>query len=114
VVQKLLRKARKGARLIYVPGNHDEFLRDYFGTHFGGIEVVDSTIHAAPDGVRYLVIYGDHFDLVVTQARWLALLGDKAYEFAIVVNRIFTPCAADWASATGRCRNGRSSRSRTR
>ena len=54
VVQKLLRKARKGARLIYVPGNHDEFLRDYFGTHFGGIEVVDSTIHAAPDGVRKL------------------------------------------------------------
>ena len=89
VVQKLLRKARKGARLIYVPGNHDEFLRDYFGTHFGGIEVVDSTIHEAPDGVRYLVIHGDHFDLVVTQAKWLALLGDKAYELAIVVNRIF-------------------------
>src|ERR1700751_2133674 len=89
VVQKLLRKARKGARLIYVPGNHDEFLRDYFGTHFGGIEVADSVIHTAADGVRYLVIHGDHFDLVVTQARWLALLGDKAYEFAIAVNRIF-------------------------
>ena len=80
VVQKLLRKARKGARIVYVPGNHDEFLRDYFGTHFGGIEVVDWTIHAAADGARYLVIHGDHFDLVVTQARWLALLGDKAYE----------------------------------
>jgi UDP-2,3-diacylglucosamine pyrophosphatase LpxH len=50
---------------------------------------VDSTIHAAPDGVRYLVIHGDHFDLVVTQARWLALLGDKAYDAAIVVNRWF-------------------------
>jgi len=89
VVQKLLRKARKGARIIYVPGNHDEFLRDYFGTHFGGIEVVDWTIHQAADGVRYLVIHGDHFDLVVTQARWLALLGDKAYETALVVNRLF-------------------------
>ena len=45
VVQKLLRKARKGARLIYLPGNHDEFLRDYYGTHFGGIEVVENAIH---------------------------------------------------------------------
>jgi UDP-2,3-diacylglucosamine pyrophosphatase LpxH len=87
VVQKLLRKARKGARLIYVPGNHDEFLRDYFGTHFGGVEVVDSIIHNSSDGARYLVIHGDHFDLVITQARSLALLGDKAYEFAILVNR---------------------------
>jgi UDP-2,3-diacylglucosamine pyrophosphatase LpxH len=89
VVQKLLRKGRKGARLIYVPGNHDEFLRGYYGTHFGGIEVVESIIHVAPDGRRYLVIHGDLYDLVVTQARWLALLGDKAYEFAIVVNRLF-------------------------
>jgi UDP-2,3-diacylglucosamine pyrophosphatase LpxH len=89
VVQKMLRKARKGARIIYVPGNHDEFLRDYFGTHFGGIEVADSAIHQSADGLRYLVIHGDHFDLVVTQARWLALLGDKAYELAIAVNRVF-------------------------
>src|SRR5918999_900315 len=47
VVQKLLRKVRKGVRVIYIPGNHDEFLRDYLGTHFGGIEVVESTIHEA-------------------------------------------------------------------
>jgi UDP-2,3-diacylglucosamine pyrophosphatase LpxH len=89
VVQKLLRTARKGARLIYVPGNHDEFLRDYYGTHFGGIEVMEHAIHTAGDGMRYLVIHGDLFDLVVTQARWLALLGDKAYDFAITANRLF-------------------------
>ena len=89
VVQKLLRKARKGARMIYVPGNHDEFLRDYYGTHFGGIEVAERYIHDGADGRRYLVIHGDHFDLVVTQARWLAHLGDHAYTIAIVVNRIF-------------------------
>ena len=89
VVQKLLRKARKGARMIYVPGNHDEFLRDYYGTHFGGIEVAESHIHEAADGRRYLVIHGDHFDLVVTQARWLAHLGDHAYTVALIVNRIF-------------------------
>lgn len=89
VVQKLLRKARKGARIVYLPGNHDEFLRDYYGTHFGGIEVVETAIHEAADGRRYLVVHGDAFDLVVKHARWLALLGDTAYDLAISANRYF-------------------------
>ncbi len=89
VVQKLLRKGRKGSRVVYIPGNHDEFLRGYYGTHFGGIEVVENAIHEAADGRRFLVVHGDIFDLVVTQARWLALLGDKAYEFALTANRVF-------------------------
>jgi UDP-2,3-diacylglucosamine pyrophosphatase LpxH len=89
VVQKILRKARKGARVIYIPGNHDEFLRDYYGSHFGGIEVVESTIHTTVDGRRYLVIHGDLFDVVIRHARWLALLGDKAYDAAIWLNTHF-------------------------
>ena len=89
VVQKLLRKARKGARIIYVPGNHDEFLREYYGSHFGGIEVVESTIHHAADGRRYLVIHGDLFDVVIRHARWLALLGNHAYDAAIQLNTYF-------------------------
>jgi len=89
VVQKFLRKARKGARIIYIPGNHDEVLRDYLGTHFGGIEVVEHTIHEAADGKRYLVIHGDLFDVVIRHARWLAHVGDHAYELAIFVNRVF-------------------------
>jgi UDP-2,3-diacylglucosamine pyrophosphatase LpxH len=88
VVQKLLRKGRKGSRIIYIPGNHDEFLRNYFGTHFGGIEVVEQAIHEGADGKKYLVIHGDLFDLVVQNARWLAHLGDKAYTIALFVNRI--------------------------
>jgi UDP-2,3-diacylglucosamine pyrophosphatase LpxH len=89
VVQKLLRKARKGTRLIYIPGNHDEFLRDYYGTHFGGIEVVEDAIHVAADGKRYLVIHGDLFDVVIRHARWLALLGNSAYDLAIALNARF-------------------------
>ncbi|HLL26568.1 MAG TPA: UDP-2,3-diacylglucosamine diphosphatase [Xanthobacteraceae bacterium] len=89
VVQKLLRKARKGARIIYIPGNHDEFLRDYYGTHFGGVEVAESAIHAAADGRRYLVTHGDLFDIVIRHARWLAYLGDKAYDWAILANTAF-------------------------
>jgi len=86
VVQKLLRKVRKGVKLFYVPGNHDEFARDYYGTHFGGIEVVESVIHHAADGRRYLVIHGDAFDVVVRHAKWLALMGDWAYDAALWVN----------------------------
>ncbi|WP_350334880.1 UDP-2,3-diacylglucosamine diphosphatase [Coralliovum pocilloporae] len=88
VVQKLLRKARKGTRIVYTPGNHDEFLRSYLGSHFGGIEVVDYTIHQAADDRRYLVIHGDYFDVVVRHARWLALVGDWAYTLALDLNTV--------------------------
>ena len=89
VIQKLLRKARKGTRLIYIPGNHDEFLRDYYGSHFGGVEVVEHTIHTAADGRRFLVTHGDLFDIVIKHARWVAHLGDRAYDFAIFANTLF-------------------------
>src|SRR6201989_1353680 len=86
VVQKLLRKARKGARLIYIPGNHDEFLRDFYGTHFRGVEGGESALDLAADGRRYHVTHGDNFDLVVRHARWLAMLGDHAYRLALILN----------------------------
>ena len=86
VVQKLLRKERKGCRVVYVPGNHDEFLRDYLGSHFGGVEVAGHAIHEAADGRRYLVTHGDQFDLVVRHAKWLAHLGDGAYTLALGIN----------------------------
>ncbi len=86
VVQKLLRKVRKGTRLVYIPGNHDEFLRDYIGITLGGVELAEYAIHEAADGKRFLVIHGDQFDLVVRHARWLALLGDGAYTSALFFN----------------------------
>jgi UDP-2,3-diacylglucosamine pyrophosphatase LpxH len=89
VAQKLLRKARKGTRIVYIPGNHDEFLRDYYGSHFGGVEVAGEIVHTAADGRRYLVTHGDLFDIVIRHARWLAYVGDKAYELAIFANTAF-------------------------
>ncbi len=86
VVQALLAKAHDGAGVYLIPGNHDEFLRSYFGTHFGGIEVVHSADFTAADGQRYLVTHGDQFDSIVVNAKWLAHLGDRAYEFSLWLN----------------------------
>jgi len=86
VLQKLLRKARKGTRIIFIPGNHDEALRDYCGQTFGGIEIVRDAVHVRTDGRRYLVMHGDEFDVVVRYAKWLAFLGDRSYELALWTN----------------------------
>ncbi len=90
VIGALLEKAKQGTQIIYLPGNHDEFLRSYYGTHFGGIVVQERAIHETADGKRYLVLHGDAFDFVIGHAPWLAHLGDQAYRFAIYVNRIAT------------------------
>lgn len=86
VVQELLAKAQDGTGVIYIPGNHDEALRGYQGTHFGGIEVKERADHVAADGKRYLVTHGDQFDTIVVNAKWLAHLGDRAYDFALWLN----------------------------
>jgi UDP-2,3-diacylglucosamine pyrophosphatase LpxH len=86
VVQKLLRKVRKGARVVFVPGNHDEFARDFVGLEFGGVEVEDHALHTTADGKTFLVMHGDQFDVVVRHARWIAHLGDWAYDLAIWLN----------------------------
>jgi UDP-2,3-diacylglucosamine pyrophosphatase LpxH len=86
VIQKILRKARKGTRVVYVPGNHDELLRDYNGLHLGNIAIAQEVIHETFDGRRFLVMHGDRFDGVVRYAKWLAILGDWAYNLALHVN----------------------------
>jgi len=87
VVQKLLRKARKGTRVVFVPGNHDEFARKYVGHSFGGVEVVEDCVHTTADGRRLWVTHGDYFDGVIQCAKWLAHVGDSLYEFTLKLNR---------------------------
>jgi UDP-2,3-diacylglucosamine pyrophosphatase LpxH len=87
VVQKLLRKARKGTKVIFVPGNHDEFARGFVGHNFGGVEVVEEWIHETADGQRFWVMHGDLFDGVIQCAKWLAHVGDSLYEFTLRLNR---------------------------
>jgi UDP-2,3-diacylglucosamine pyrophosphatase LpxH len=89
ILQKLLRKARKGTDLVFIPGNHDEALRDYCGQRFGGIAIERKIIHTGVDGRRYLVMHGDEFDVVVRYAKWLALFGDWSYALALWANTHF-------------------------
>ncbi|NMA99091.1 MAG: UDP-2,3-diacylglucosamine diphosphatase [Phyllobacteriaceae bacterium] len=86
LVDLLLAKANAGTRIVYLPGNHDEFLREYLGTYFGEVELVDRTIHTTAAGKTYLVIHGDQFDVVVMNAKWLAHVGDWAYNAALRFN----------------------------
>ncbi len=89
VVQKLLRKARKGTKVIFIPGNHDEFARKYVEHNFGGIDVADEWIHTTADGRKLWITHGDLFDGVVQCAKWLAVVGDSLYEFTLKLNRHF-------------------------
>ena len=89
VVQKILRLARKGSQVIYVPGNHDEMVRDFCGVHLGGVVVTRDAIHETADGRRFLVLHGDEFDGVTRHARWLAFLGDWAYRTVLALNTVF-------------------------
>ena len=89
VVQKVLRKARKGTRVVYIPGNHDEFARHFIALSFGGIELREETVHVTADGRRLLVLHGDLFDAVVQCAKWLAFVGDHLYLLTLHLNRWF-------------------------
>jgi UDP-2,3-diacylglucosamine pyrophosphatase LpxH len=86
VVQKILKRARHGVEVIFVPGNHDEAAREHAGTSFGNIRVEHDYVHAAADGRRYLLVHGDAFDQVTRYHRWLAILGDSAYDLLVRLN----------------------------
>lgn len=89
IVQKILRKARKGTKVIYVPGNHDEFLAPYVNSHFGGVDILENAIHETADGRRLLVLHGHEFDNIVRYSKWLAFVGDYAYQAAQYLNYLF-------------------------
>ena len=85
-VQKMLKRARHQVKVVFVPGNHDEALREYAGSNFGDIRVVREAIHTAADGRRYLLMHGDEFDQITRYHRWVASLGDVAYALLVRLN----------------------------
>ncbi len=92
VVWRVMKRANRGTRVVYVPGNHDEMFRQFTGMSFGGVEIRRKAIHHTADGRKLLVIHGDEFDTIMLAHRWLAFVGDFAYEWLMrcnhVVNRV--------------------------
>jgi UDP-2,3-diacylglucosamine pyrophosphatase LpxH len=86
IVQKVLRRARHGEKVVFIPGNHDEALREYAGVAFGDIVVANEYIHETADGRRFLLVHGDEFDQVTRYHRWVAILGDMAYNGLVRAN----------------------------
>lgn len=87
VVWRLLKRAKRGAEVIYIPGNHDEVVRQFCGLDFGGVAIRRNDVHETADGRRLLVLHGDEFDAITLSHRWLAHVGDVAYELMMALNR---------------------------
>lgn len=88
IVRRVMKRAKRGCHVVYVPGNHDEMFRQFSGMNFGGVEIRRKAIHVTADGRRLLVLHGDEFDTIVMAHRWLAFLGDAAYELLMKVNLV--------------------------
>jgi len=88
IIRRILGMAKRGTKVTYIPGNHDDLLRDFLGVQFGGVELKGNAIHTTADGRRFLIQHGDELDVVIRCRRWLALLGDWAYDGLIRVNGI--------------------------
>lgn len=86
VIRRILTRAKRGAKIVYITGNHDEFLRRYSGMSFGNIHLVDEYIHRSPNGKQYWLVHGDAYDAVVFNKKWLVLLGDAAYDSLLKIN----------------------------
>jgi UDP-2,3-diacylglucosamine pyrophosphatase LpxH len=86
ILQKVLRRARHGEQVVFVPGNHDEALREYVGVAFGDIVVAADFVHETADGRKLLLVHGDEFDQVTRYHRWVAVLGDAAYNGLVRAN----------------------------
>jgi len=88
VVRTILGKAKHGTQVVYVPGNHDELLRDYDGMQFGNVRIQNKAFHRLADGRDLLIVHGDQFDGVVKCSKLLALIGSRLYEWLLAANRL--------------------------
>ncbi len=86
VVWRIMKRAKRGTRVVYIPGNHDEMFRQFTGLSFGSVEIKRKAIHETADGRKLLVLHGDEFDAIMLAHRWLAFVGDAAYTAMMKLN----------------------------
>ena len=89
VIRRVLKLAKKGTEVVFIPGNHDEAARQFFHMDFAGVKVKPYDVHVAADGRRLFVTHGDQYDLVVKHSRLLSMLGSAAYEWLIRLNVVY-------------------------
>jgi UDP-2,3-diacylglucosamine pyrophosphatase LpxH len=87
IVWRILKRAKRGTRIVYIPGNHDEMMRQFSGMSFGGVEIARAAFHTTADGRRLMVLHGDEFDTIMLAHRWLAFVGDALYHLLMGANR---------------------------
>lgn len=90
IVQKILRMARHHTKVYFIPGNHDEALRDYIGMSFGAVDVVADHVHITASGQRLWIMHGDQYDQVTTCHRWISVMGDMSYTALVHINRLLS------------------------
>ena len=86
IVWRILKRAKRGTRIVYIPGNHDEMVRPFSGMNFGGVEIMRAAFHDTADGRRLMVLHGDEFDTIMLAHRWLAFVGDALYHVMMKLN----------------------------
>lgn len=86
IVWRVLKRAKRGTRVVYIPGNHDEIVRQFAGLNFGGVEIKRAAFHTTADGRRLMVLHGDEFDAIMLAHRWLAFIGDALYHVMMGLN----------------------------
>ena len=82
VIRKILAYSNKGTEVVYITGNHDDFLRSYSPIDFGNIKIVDEW-----EWNGYLITHGDLYDGIV-QLKWLGIIGSYGYELALAIDRV--------------------------
>ena len=87
VVRYIIKRTKKGTRVIYIPGNHDDLLREYCGSEFAGVEIHEEYTHTLADGRTLHCVHGDKFDLVIQNSKWLAVFGSKLYDISLALSR---------------------------
>lgn len=89
IFRKFMKMSEKNTKVIYIRGNHDDFLKDFIPFKLNNIRIVRKYIHNGIDGRKYFCFHGDVLDFVIMEARWLAVIGGWSYDIVIKFNTLY-------------------------
>jgi UDP-2,3-diacylglucosamine pyrophosphatase LpxH len=89
IFRKFMKMSEKDTKVIYIRGNHDDFLKDFIPFKLNNIRIVRKYVHEGIDGRTYFCFHGDVLDFVIMEARWLAIIGGWSYDIVIKFNTLY-------------------------